>query len=832
VLRLGITCGVLFALASLSWSCPARAAEPSIERLPNGLTIVSDPRPGAPVTAVQVWVRAGAIDEAERTLGLAHFLEHMLFKGTDSRPVGSIHAEVEKNGGEINAATSDDWTYYHITIASASFRRALEIICDIAANASFPEEEVDREREVVKEEIARRDDNPIALLYDNIGAAAFRVHPYRYRVIGNETSLAEITRDEFVRFYRDHYVPNRMAVVLVGDFDTAAARALIASTLGRLPRSSRREPSRPVEPVRLDPAARRITSRTALTYGAVAYPAPPGRDFRPSVAGDVLVEILAGDGIGRLRKLLVEERRIADGVSVSYPTSRDPSLFAVTYTARPDVRDLVEREIRREIRRLRVDGVAEAEVHAALDAMRRDQLRRDESASDRAFHLGFWFAVSRPEHALEYDRAVASITAADVNDFIRRFLIERRGVAVSVDPPAAVAGESGESPLVIRRVHPGGLAAFGVFLPGGQSAEPAPGWASMLSGVINRGVEGRTHEEEEKALAAAGLTVSASAVNDCLSIIGTAEPDRVGLLVDAVFDHIEKPNLGDLEIVREDHLDSLRSRADRPFNVALDRLNALRFGAHPYGRPEVGDETGLLAVDAERLRNFLGALLDPAAMRFVLVGPKGTPEVDARVKERLARLGGGGGGATVAPLPATSPATVTETTSSAQAIVMRSIPAPGAADPAYPVWKVANAVLGGRSSSRLFRIIREERGLAYEVGSFYPTRRLGSHLVLYAGTRPTTAEEVRSMLGVAFDAPTDSELEDAKRLIKGEFALDHEAAARRVWYLGWYAMLGLGPEYDERYPAAIDAVTGPDVARALDEARRAAIIDLRYGGGR
>jgi len=165
-----------------------------------------------------------------------------------------------------------------------------------------------------------------------------------------------------------------------------------------------------------------------------------------------------------------------------------------------------------------------------------------------------------------------------------------------------------------------------------------------------------------------------------------------------------------------------------------------------------------------------------------------------------------------------------------QTILFRSVAAPGIGDPGFAAWKVANAVLGGRSSSRLFRIVREEGGLAYAVGSFLPSRRLGSQLVCYAGTRPQNAAEVERRFEQALDEPpSDTELAEPKRMILGEFALDHERTARQCWYLGWYAAIGVGPEFDALYPDLVNRVTLRDVMDAFTTIRRAPRLELLYG---
>ncbi|MEK8023310.1 MAG: pitrilysin family protein, partial [Candidatus Hydrogenedentota bacterium] len=319
-----------------------------------------------------------------------------------------------------------------------------------------------------------------------------------------------------------------------------------------------------------------------------------------------------------------------------------------------------------------------------------------------------------------------------------------------------------------------------------------------------------------------------SAAPDLFSVIGTCEPSRAGLLVNTLFDVVTNPNMADLEIVRESLLDSLRGRADRPFETGLDKLNALRFPGHPYGRPDAGDETGVRAAGVEALRDYLRTLHIRDRLRVVVVGSADTAMIRRAVAERISTWPAGAD----LPLPipdAVTSGVVSELAPTAQTIVLRSVAAPPVSDPDYPKWKVANAILGGRSASRLFRIIREERGLAYAVGSFYATRRLGAHLVFYAGCRPPFAAQVRAHYPEALYPPTPAEMDDAIRSLTGDFARDHERVGRRAWYLGWYAAIGLDASYDEKFSDAIRGVTLGDVESVFEKVRTAPVIDLTYG---
>jgi zinc protease len=194
-------------------------------QLDNGLTIVLHEHRAAPVAAVQLWLGVGARDESEAEAGLSHFIEHLLFKGTPTRGPGVIDQTISGLGGEMNAATSQDFTYYHIVLPARHLDTALEVMADAARDAAFDPEELERERLVVLEEIRRARDNPNAYLWRVLARHHFRDHPYGGDVLGTPESIGGAPRERIVGYYRRHYRPANAAVVVAGDVDPEAALA-------------------------------------------------------------------------------------------------------------------------------------------------------------------------------------------------------------------------------------------------------------------------------------------------------------------------------------------------------------------------------------------------------------------------------------------------------------------------------------------------------------------------------------------------------------------------------------------------------------------------------
>src|SRR5262249_34966953 len=210
------------------------AATPTRQVLSNGVVLISQEQRASDVVAVQLWLRVGGRDEAPAELGLSHYLEHMLFKGTPTRPPGSIDAELEGLGGNSNAFTSYHFTHFDVVVPSSALRAAAELLADIAVNASFVPAELESEKKVVFEEMNLTEDDPERYLQRRLTEVAYQGHPYGRPILGTRELVRDLTRDTLNAYYKKRYVPANMVVVVVGAVTAAQARAVADDTFGRL----------------------------------------------------------------------------------------------------------------------------------------------------------------------------------------------------------------------------------------------------------------------------------------------------------------------------------------------------------------------------------------------------------------------------------------------------------------------------------------------------------------------------------------------------------------------------------------------------------------------
>jgi zinc protease len=320
--------------------------------LPNGLKVLLLENRKAPVVTCQIWYNVGSRDEPLGRSGLTHLVEHLMFRGTEKVGPKMFSRIIQKNGGQDNAFTSRDYTAYFENIASDRLAIALDLEADRMTGLTVDEKKFQTERLVVQEERRLRiKDDPAASLFEEIGAVAFKSHPYKRPVIGWMEDLEGLTHEDFLKFYRLFYQPGNATLVVAGDFQKEKLLPLIRETFGKIPAGKPIPRIKVLEPPQ--DAEKRITlhrQETRLPYVVLAYhvPAFPHPDAFPL---EVMSQILAGGKSSRLYRKMVYEEQMALETGADFPfNSRDPHLFYVSAQAMPGKSpEQIEQRLQREI---------------------------------------------------------------------------------------------------------------------------------------------------------------------------------------------------------------------------------------------------------------------------------------------------------------------------------------------------------------------------------------------------------------------------------------------------------------------------------------------------
>jgi zinc protease len=434
VLAMSLGCGTV---RTVKRSAPS-AASPTRHILSNGIPVIIQEHRGSDVVALQLWVRAGARDETAAELGLAHYLEHMLFRGTTSRPGGFVERDVEGVGGRMNAGTSWDYTFYYVTLPARRLVPGLEMLADIAVNATLDADVLEREKDVVLEEMRLSDDNPRRRLGRQLYTQLFEGHPYGRHVIGTPELVRGLTRETLAGFYRRHYVPEAFAVVVVGAVDPQQALATAGATFGRLPRSGvARLPVAPAPPFK--PQRQELMHPGAHAHLGMAWPAPR-LDHADTPALDLLVSILGRSRSSRLVQALRERDGLVVSVGASLSALEGAGGLMVNAQLPPGNVQRAEAQVLAEIRRVRDSGVTDAELRRAITAAEADHEFETETAEGRARALGRAETTWTIEDELAYVNRIRSVTAEQVRGVARRYLDPERYTRLALLPPGAARG--------------------------------------------------------------------------------------------------------------------------------------------------------------------------------------------------------------------------------------------------------------------------------------------------------------------------------------------------------------------------------------------------------
>lgn len=411
-------------------SAPVFGPNVSSFTLDNGLEVVVIPDHRAPVVTHMVWYKVGSADEAPGKSGIAHFLEHLMFKGTKTHPQGEFDRVVAENGGQQNAFTANDYTGYFQRIAREHLGLMMEYESDRMANLVLTEDLVSPERQVVLEERASRiDNNPGAQLGEIVSSALFVNHPYSVPIIGWEDEIKQLTLDDAIDFYDQYYTPNNAILVVAGDIEEDEVRTLAEATYGKIAR--RAEP-----PVRDRPKVQKLLGERVVTLSndRVQQPSTQKSWIVPSeltakkdesLALSVLSNILGGGATSRLYKTLVVEDQIATSAGAWYSgTDRDDTRFIVYASPRGDTTlDDLQEALQREINKIAENGVEEKELDRAKRNVLAEVIYAQDSQSYLARTFGSALATGATiEDVQTWPARMQDVTSDDVKAAAAKYL--------------------------------------------------------------------------------------------------------------------------------------------------------------------------------------------------------------------------------------------------------------------------------------------------------------------------------------------------------------------------------------------------------------------------
>jgi zinc protease len=834
--------------------------------LPNGLTLLVKSVRSAPVVAVNAWVKVGSVHERDEERGITHFIEHMLFKGTEKMPVGELDRRIKAAGGYNNAHTRYESTDFIDILPADKLDVALETMADALQHSTFDDAELQRERLVVLEELHRAQDNPGFEAWNRLTHLVFRQHPYKYPIIGTKERLQNMQRDLLVQYWKRWYRPQNIVVVIVGDVDAAVATRKASRAFGAWPAGKDKPLRLPQEPpqnaLRFEEAGGDI--QTTLAVLGVPTCAELDDD---SPALDMGLAILGQGLSSRLNQEVRERRKLVHSIAAGQFNGAYPGLAYLWAELEPDQVKPALQAIWREVQRMQVEPVGAAELERQRVRLEHDEAAERMSMEGMAGRLGYFESLGNDYRLVDQVAArMRAVTPADVQRVMRKyFKLEKASIVIyrpkkaapsgldaqgwqallaSTQPVAATPSKGEALPgglwrfrlssggvLVVKPVHHTPLVAGQFVFPAGQRAEKAgqAGAFNLIARTLLKGVPGMDAARLAAAMDDLGLALGPQAEADRFSLSFQALASKLGPSLELAGRVLREAELPETELAKEKArvLKDIKDKSDAPDEYAADLFNALFYGPEsPYGRPLEGTASTLKSLRRAELLELKQATLRPERLLAVLVG-----DVEPEAARDLLEAQWGAEAWSVegkalllpkSPAPRPGPRRQVKRLKKKQAQVFLGWPAPLPSDPDYSAARLLNSVLGEGMDSRLFTEVRDKRSLCYSVYSAFDRRSEPGAWRIYVGTQPERVKEAEAVCravaeGIAKEGITAAELQSAKAYAKGIFQVARQDFANEARILANYEFWGLGAEAVEAVPDKMDAVTLEDCRRVAQK---------------
>ena len=404
--------------------------------LSNGLTIIHQHLPATPVVVADIWVKAGAIAEPGEWSGMAHFLEHMIFKGSPNVMVGEFDSLIENTGGIANAATSYDYAHFYLTTTAPHLEQTLPCLADILLRATIAEDEFIREREVVLEEIYSSNDHPDFVGFQALCQNIYQHHPYRRSILGDKELLLKHTPNQMRCFHRTHYQPENMTVVIVGGIEQEKALTLIDKNFSDFSVRSECPPTA----IKAEPPAVAIRRqelhlpRIEQARLLMAWICPGAESLEEAIALDLIALIFAGGRSSGLVRELREERQLVMDIDCNLSLQKDSSLFSISAWLAVEHLEMVENIIRDRLQKLHHELIPTAEINRAKRQLINDYIFSSETPSQLASIYGFYNIVAKASDSALYPQIISQQQPERLRQILSRYLSPERYAVTILKP--------------------------------------------------------------------------------------------------------------------------------------------------------------------------------------------------------------------------------------------------------------------------------------------------------------------------------------------------------------------------------------------------------------
>ena len=825
------------------------ASQAQMYKLDNGQTVVVQEVKNNPIVTIDTWIKTGSIDEEDSNNGVAHFLEHLFFKGTKTHEPGEFDKILETKGAITNAATSKDFTHYYITIPSKDFDLAMDLHGDMILHPLIPRKEMEKERKVVLEEISKDLNSPTKIMQDNLNSMLYTTHPYKRKVIGRSDVIETITRDQVLSFYNKNYSPSNMVTVIIGDVD--ANHAIEKTKEAFNAEYKKQTKTIYTKEAPLTKQQKKVEYLdTESGYMVIGFRGTP-IDDKDSYALDVLATILGDGRSSVLNQVLKEKKRIAFSVDAGNSTFRDDGIFYISANYEPTKCKIVQDTIFNEIEKIQKNGVTDDQLKLAKNIIERSTYYSRESITNIATEIGYTMALTNDIKFYDtYLDNIKNVSKEDVKKVAEKYLGINRSAVSIVLPKSAkevpVASLTQQAPSTAELVSENAqtqkyklsdgatmlytpnnvndIIAISIYAKGGQLAEQKAGTANLTATAMMRGTKNYTSLELSQVLEDNGIKIQPSASADAFAINVLTTKDEYDKTLELLNEVVNNATFEDYEIdkVKTEKLNTIKRNKDVPLQRAIEEYRDLIYQNSPYSISSKILEKNIPNITKEDIINYYNSIFAP---KNLVISINGNIDKDKTIqdlnnifkpKENAKNFDFAQYNSKI-PTVTTPRQTIQKVPTTETAWILLGWQTNGVLNEKdYATLQVIDSLLGSGMSSRLFKDLREQEGLAYQLGSGYSPNVLRGSFLLYIGTNPQTLDKAKSGLFAEItrlktEYVGDKELQDAKEKLLGNYVIGLETNLDKASNIGWYEASTRGYEFKDKYEKLINSVTDSDI---------------------
>ncbi len=829
------------------------AAGAQMFKLDNGQTVVIQEVRNNPIVIIDTWIKTGSIDEEDSNNGVAHFLEHLFFKGTKNHAPGEFDRILETKGAITNAATSKDFTHYYVTIPSKDFDLAMELHADMMMHPLIPRNEMEKERKVVLEEINKDLQSPTKILHENLNTMMYQDHPYKRKVIGKSEVIETITRDQVLDFYNKHYSPSNMITLVIGDVDTSHALERIKEVFNAEYKKQTKI-IYPKEQQLTKQVKKAEYLQTESGYMAMGFRGVSISD-NDSYALDVLATILGDGRSSVLNQVLKEKKRLAFSVDAGNMTSRDDGIFYISANFEPNKCKQVQNAIFEEIKKIQEKGVTDEQLNLAKNMIERNTYYARESITNIATEIGYTMALTNDIKFYEnYLSNIKCVSKEAVKKAANKYLGPEKSAISIVLPESAknipisnVTQTTGTAQLISENKETkkyqlsngavmlytpntaNDIIAMNITARGGQLIDKIIGTANMTSSTMMKGTKNYTSLELSQVLEDNGIKIVPSSGADAFSISVLTTKDEYDKTLELLNEVVNNATFDEFEIekVKSDKLNSIKKNKDNALQRAVEEYRDLIYYNTPYSISSKVLEKNIPNIKREDIVEYYNNIFTPENM---VISINGNIDKDKTVeelnkifssKDNCTKFDYNAHNSKITQINAPRENLIKMPTQTAWILLGWQVNGL-LNEKDYATLQVIDSILGTGMSSRLFKNLREQEGLAYQLGSGYSPNVLRGSFMLYIGTNPSTLEKAKTGLfeeikRLKTEYVGDKELADAKEKLLGNYIVGLETNLDKATNTGWFEASTRGYEFKDRYEDLINSVTDADIIEVANK---------------